>query len=159
MGFQRIQLGNKYPQQNHSKSILFNLEKDNNDLSEKIPINYTVEHCSIREDSIIDTVDTGFGGNNTIHQDCKNPEYKIPLYKENYLGEFKEETEKIKVRENLEIYSKTEVNKIISEIIANDSGTFITKLEVEQMIENLDFVDSTLRAKANYDIPNNLFKL
>lgn len=113
----------------------------------------------IRQDSIMDTVETGFGEINTLIKDCPKPKYKTPLYKESFLSEFKNESEKQKVRDNLGVYSKQDINKIISEIIANDSGTFITKQEVEQLIANLDFVDSTLKAQVNYDIPNNLFKL
>lgn len=174
MGLQKISQGNQTYQQ---KSML-SLQKSENDsysvygklLNKEAPIStrfihndkpvISPEQCCVKEkNSIMDTIDTGFGGNNTIIQECSKPKYKVPLYKENYLSEFKEETEKAKARENLEIYSKQEVNKLVSEIVANDTGTFITILEVKEMLEDLDFVDSTLKGKANYDIPNNLFKL
>lgn len=107
----------------------------------------------------MDSIDTGFGETNVIVKDCPKPQYKIPLYKENYLGEFKGETEKAKARENLGVYGKEEVNKIIASIISNDTSTFVTKKEVSEMLEDLDFVSSTLRAYAYYNIPNNLFQL
>ena len=37
--------------------------------------------------------------------------------------------------------------------------SFIKKEEVEKMIADLDFVNSTLKAFADYQIPENLFKL
>lgn len=185
MGLQKIQLGSKIPQQNFSKSLLSVSEPEkpscnivytespflettvstgfvHNDKPVVAPPPPQFDQKSpshIKEDSIIDTIDTGFGENNTISQDCPKPEYKVPLYKENYLSEFKGETEKAMARENLGVYGKSDINRIVSEIIANDTSTFITVVEVEKMLENLDFVNSTLRAQVNYDIPNNLFRL
>lgn len=135
-----------------------NLEDSIIDSSQNTEIEF--ETCP-KFDNNLEDFNTGFGANNDVHfkDICKKPDLKVPLYKENYLSEFKEETEKTIARENLDVYSKLDVNRIVSEIIANDTSTFITVEGVEKMLEELDFVDSTLRAKVNYDIPENLFKL
>lgn len=111
------------------------------------------------EDSVIDSMDTGFGENNTISQDCPKPQYKTHLFKENHLSEFKSETEKALVRYNIGVYSKTEVHDLVSHIISDGTASFVTKEQVEDMMDQLDFVDSTLRAYAIYDIPTKLFPL
>lgn len=107
------------------------------------------------EDSIIENVDTGFGCTNQLVKDPPKPTYKSHLCKENYLGEFKAESEKALARENLGIYSKEEINSFIENIINNS----LTKQEVQGMIASLDFVNSSLKSFADYQIPNNLFKL
>ena len=108
-------------------------------------------------DSVIGSIDTGFGCDNQIVVDCPKPKYKTHLCKENYLGEFKTESEKTLARNNLGIYSKEEIDKIVGQIVENNN--LITRKEVQNMIANLDFVDSTLKSYADYQIPNNLFKL
>ena len=110
-------------------------------------------------DSVIGSIDTGFGCDNQIVIDCPKPKYKTHLCKENYLGEFKTESEKTLARNNLGVYSKEEIDKIVGQIIENNNNNFITRKEVQNMIANLDFVDSTLKSYADYQIPNNLFKL
>ena len=108
-------------------------------------------------DSVIGSIDTGFGCDNQIVIDCPKPKYKTHLCKENYLGEFKTESEKTLARNNLGIYSKEEIDRIVGQIVENNN--LITRKEVQNMIANLDFVDSTLKSYADYQIPNNLFKL
>ena len=142
------------------KRIITYTESDNLTTTFDTGFNPVIEEVDYKcqENSIIDSVDTGFGNNNTIIKECPKPEYKTPLYKENHLSEFKNETEKELVRHNLGVYSKKEVNKLISHIIVGDvSGNFITKDEVTVMLE--DFVGSTQQTYAPYDIPNNLFPL
>ena len=109
-------------------------------------------------DSVIGSIDTGFGCDNQIVIDCPKPKYKTHLCKENYLGEFKTESEKTLARNNLGVYSKEEIDKIVGQIVENNNNNFITRKEVQNMIANLDFVDSTLKSYADYQIPNNLFK-
>ncbi len=109
-------------------------------------------------DSVLESVDTGFGCSNQIVIDCPKPKYKTHLCKENYLGEFKTESEKTLARTNLGIYSKEEIDKIVGKII-EENNNFVTEKEVQNMIANLDFVDSTLKSYVDYQIPNNLFKL
>lgn len=109
-------------------------------------------------DSVIGSIDTGFGCDNQIVIDCPKPKYKTHLCKENYLGEFKTESEKTLARNNLGVYSKEEIDKIVGQIVENNNN-FVTRKEVQNMIANLDFVDSTLKSYADYQIPNNLFKL
>lgn len=109
-------------------------------------------------DSIIDNIDTGFGCENQVVIDCPKPKFKTHLCKENYLGEFKAESEKALARNNLGVYSKKEIDEIVGKIII-DNKNFVTKKEVENMISDLDFVNSTLRSYADYQIPNDLFKL
>lgn len=115
------------------------------------------EDCKLPiDDSIIDSINTGFGETNVIIKDC--PKYKIPLFKENYLNEFESDTEKVLIRHNIDVYSKKEVNDLISHIVVGDvSGNFVTKDNLDMVLE--DFVSSTLRSYALYDIPNNLFPL
>ena len=110
-------------------------------------------------DSVIGSVDTGFGCDNQLIRECPKPKYKTHLCKENYLGEFKTESEKTLARTNLGVYSKEEIDKIVGQIVENNNNNFITRKEVQNMIANLDFVDSTPKSYADYQIPNNLFKL
>lgn len=105
------------------------------------------------------TVDTGFGECNRVELDRPKPQYKTPLYKENYLGEFQVETEKELARNNLGVYSKESVNALIERIVEGGTTNFVTKTEVQEMIDDLDFVNSTLKSQADYSIPKNLFKL
>ena len=112
-------------------------------------------------DSVIGSVDTGFGCDNQLIRECPKPKYKTHLCKENYLGEFKTESEKTLARTNLGVYSKEEIDRIVGQIVENNNNNnnFITKEEVQNMIADLDFVDSTLKSYVDYQIPNNLFKL
>lgn len=109
-------------------------------------------------DSVIGSVDTGFGCDNQLIRECPKPKYKTHLCKENYLGEFKTESEKTLARTNLGVYSKEEIDRIVGQIVENNNNNFITKKEVQNMIADLDFVDSTLKSYVDYQIPNNLFK-
>ena len=70
-------------------------------------------------DSVIGSIDTGFGCDNQIVIDCPKPKYKTHLCKENYLGEFKTESEKTLARNNLGVYSKEEIDKIVGQIVEN----------------------------------------
>ena len=65
-------------------------------------------------DSVIGSIDTGFGCDNQIVIDCPKPKYKTHLCKENYLGEFKTESEKTLARNNLGIYSKEEIDSTVN---------------------------------------------
>ena len=105
----------------------------------------------------MDTVETGFGFEGVLIKDCLKPKYKTHLAKENYLSEFSAPTEKALVRANLGVYSKEEVDKLVIGKISTES--FITKEQVTEMMADLDFVDSTLKAYADYIIPSNLLKL
>ena len=110
-------------------------------------------------DSIIENVDTGFGPEQIISiPDCPKKKHYTHLYKENYLGEFKEESEKALARYNLGVYSKTEIDNIVSKII-QENNNFVTKSEVQGMLQELDFVNSVLKSYVDYQIPDNLFKL
>jgi hypothetical protein len=77
------------------------------------PIVEFKQNCQKHEDSIISSIDTGFGECKTIEKDCPKPIYKSHLYKENYLSEFKTETEKELVRSHLGVYGKSETITII----------------------------------------------
>lgn len=113
----------------------------------------------IKEDSVIDTVDTGFGAENKVLVECAKPEYKTPLFKENYLGEFKTNIEKQNARNNLEVYSKQEVSEIVYKIINSATTNIVTKEYVDEKVKNLDFTTSVLKSQVSYNIPTNLFKL
>lgn len=124
-----------------------------------IDLNTTIINCQIpiikNPNSVIDIIETGFGCSQQVIVD-KHPKYKSHLCKENYLGEFKTEIEKALARENLGIYSKEEIDKVVGDIL---NKNFVTKEEVEGMFEQLDFVDSILKSYANYQIPDDLFEL
>lgn len=124
------------------------------------PIQPPKLNCNIQkgQDSIIDSVDTGFGCSNQAVVDCPKPKYKSHLCKENYLGEFKQESEKELARNNLGVYSKKEIDLIVGQIIIENNG-FVTKSQVQKMINDADFVNSTLRSYVDYQIPDSLFKL
>lgn len=110
-------------------------------------------------DSIIEDVETGFGPEQTITiPDCPKKKHFTHLYKENYLGEFKEESEKALARYNLGVYSKAEIDEVVSKIV-QENDNFVTKSQVEGMLQELDFVDSVLKSYADYQIPSDLFKL
>lgn len=119
--------------------------------------------CSCKKgenkDSIMDSVSTGLGTENTVIIECPEPKFKIPLCKDNFLGEFENAIEKQLARYNLGVYSKEEVDAAITKVVNINITNLATKAEVETMINNLDFVDSTLKALADYQIPNDLFKL
>lgn len=135
---------------------------ENNIVEESTPVIELIE-CSCNkdknEDSIIDSVKTGLSTENTVIIECPEPQYKIPLCKDNYLGEFENPIEKQLARYNLGVYSKEEVDNVVSKIININTANLATKKEVETMISQLDFVDSKLKAVADYQIPNDLFEL
>lgn len=106
------------------------------------------------------TIDSGFGCDDKLTINCPKPELHTHLCKENYLGEFKEESEKALARDNLGVYSKDEVSKVLADVVANiDTSIFITKKEVYNLVENLDFVNSSIKANIDYEIPEQLFSL
>lgn len=112
-----------------------------------------------RKDSILDTVNTGFGSSNLLVKDCQVPKFKQILYKEDYLSVFTTETEKELARNNLGVVGVTEVTKLVKDLVKKDIESFITTEKVEEMIKGLDFVDSKLNSRVDYQIPDKLFKL
>ena len=142
IGFQTIMIEKEKP-----------IEKEPNIVIEKVP---AISCTSTNKESIQDTVNTGFGEQNIIIKEC--PQFKIPLYKENYLGEFKTPMEKVLARKNLEVYSKQEIDDAVSKVLSIDLSIFITKSEVQKILNNLDFVDANIKAYVDYKIPDNLFK-
>ena len=110
------------------------------------------------EESVKDTIDTGFG-QGTLHKECPTPELVEYLIKGNHLSEFKTDIDKELARQNLGVYSSTKVDQLLQEITNSVGSIYVTKMEVTQMINNLDFVNSTLKSYAPYEVPNNLFRL
>lgn len=168
-------VGDNLSYQSSSKSMLSTIKIDNNDVEDQCSIsnNFIIEKSSLKtesgieiqqknsinqKDSIINFIDTGFGECKTIEKVCPKPTFKSHLYKENYLNEFKTETEKALIRNHLGIYGKSETVALIKQEIDN-CQSFIKKEEVKEMITNLDFVNSTLKAFVDYQIPEKLFKL
>ena len=113
----------------------------------------------VNKDSIIDKINTGFGCDNTLHKDCPKPQVHQYLCKENFLGEFKTELEKQLARDNLNIYSKTQIDRFIKDLSGVDLSSYITKDYFNEAIQNLDYVKSSLKSNIDYNIPENLFKL
>ena len=60
---------------------------------------------------------------------------------------------------NLNVYSKIQIDQFIKDITNVDTSSFITRDEVTNMIQDLDFVKSTLKSQIDYNIPENLFNL
>lgn len=112
-----------------------------------------------RKDSILDSVDTGFGEYNILLKDCPNTKFKQPLFKENYLSDFVSETEKQLVRNNLGVIGEAEVTKLVKDLVTKDISSFITIEKIEELLQDLDFVDSKVNSYADYTIPDKLFKL
>ena len=121
--------------------------------------NDTIMSPPRRKDSILHTVNTGYGESNILIKDCPKTQFKTPLFKEDYLDVFVSETEKEIVRNNLGVIGKPEVTKLVKELVAKDIESFITIDKVEELIGGLDFVDSELESLADYTIPDKLFKL
>ena len=148
------------------------IEEENNSIKKTVKTGYdtdeviseeqTIPTISIDditfEESVKETIDTGFG-QGTLHKECPTPELVEYLSKGNHLSEFKTDTDKELARQNLEVYSSTQVNKLLEQITNSVGSIYVTKKEVMQIIDNLDFVDSTLKSYANYEIPSNLFRL
>ena len=148
------------------------IEEENNSIKKTVKTGYdtdevisekpTIPTISIDdvtfEESVKDTIDTGFG-QGTLHKECPTPELVEYLSKGNHLSEFKTNTDKELARQNLEVYSSTQVNKLLEQITNSVGSIYVTKKEVMQIVDNLDFVDSTLKSYANYEIPSNLFRL
>lgn len=110
------------------------------------------------EESVKETIDTGYG-EGTMHKECPQPELVEYLRQDRHLSEFRTETDKELARQNLGVYSSTKVDQLLKEITNSVGSIYVTKTEVSQMIDSLDFVNSTLKAYANYEIPANLFRL
>ena len=110
------------------------------------------------EESVKETIDTGYG-EGTIHKECPSPKLVEYLRQDLHLGEFRTDTDKELARQNLGVYSSTKVDQLLKEITNSVGSIYVTKTEVSQMINSLDFVNSTLKAYANYEIPANLFRL
>lgn len=148
------------------------IEEENNSIKKTVKTGYdtdevisekpTIPTISVDditfEESVKDTIDTGFG-QGTLHKECPTPELVEYLSKGNHLSEFKTDTDKELARQNLEVYSSTQVNKLLEQITNSVGSIYVTKKEVMQIVDNLDFVDSTLKSYANYEIPSNLFRL
>ena len=110
------------------------------------------------EESVKETIDTGFG-EGTLHKECPEPELVEYLRKDKHLSEFKTETDKELARQNLGVYSSTKIDQLLKDITNSVGSIYVTKSELAVELGQLDFVDSTLKAYANYEIPSNLFRL
>jgi hypothetical protein len=69
------------------------------------------------------------------------------------------ETEKELVRNNLGVVGVSEVTKMVKDLVKEDVESFITIERVEELIGDLDFVDSKINSRVDYVIPDKLFKL
>lgn len=112
-----------------------------------------------KNESIKNTVNTGFNKADQLVVDCPEHSLVTPLLKENFLSEFREKTEKQLARQNLDIYSRTEVDNLVNYNITLINNNFVKKSELENIIEGLGYVDSTLKSYIDYQIPEELFKL
>lgn len=113
----------------------------------------------LNKDSIIDKINTGFGCDNALHKECPKPQWHQHLCKENFLGEFKTELEKQLARDNLNVYSKVQIDEFIKNLSGVDLSSFITKDAFNEAIQDLDYVKSSLKSNIDYNIPENLFTI
>lgn len=132
-------LGSETPQQNISKQ--------------------SCKQKTFRKDSILESIETGFGSGNFLLKDCPDTKFKIPLFKEDYLSDFVSETEKRLVRSNLGLVGVSEVTEIVDDLVKEKVESFITIEKAEELISQLDMVDAKLNSNADYKIPDKLFKL
>lgn len=103
-------------------------------------------------ESVKESVDTGYGKDDKLHVVCTPPKRVTYLAVENYLSEFHAESEKKLARSNLGVYSIEEVNNVVAVNLSN----YVTK---EEFHSSQQGVDSTLKAYADYQIPETLFTL
>lgn len=148
------------------------IEEDNGSIKKSVKTGYETDEVATPErpipsvdiddvtfeESVKETVDTGFG-EGTLHKECPQPELVEYLRQDKHLSEFRTETDKELARQNLGVYSSTKVDQLLKEITNSVGSIYVTKTEINQMISDLDFVNSTLKAYANYEIPNNLFRI
>ena len=113
----------------------------------------------LNKDSIIDKINTGFGCDNALHKECPKPQWHQHLCKENFLGEFKTELEKQLARDNLNVYSKVQIDEFIKNLSGVDLSSYITKDYFNEAIQDLDYVKSSLKSNIDYNIPENLFTI
>lgn len=146
MGTIKLQLGGNPPQQNCLNSLENKKSKCSPTLS------YFPN--SDNEDSIIDSINTGFGEQNTLTKECFKPSFKSHLFKENFLGEFQTDFEKSLARKNIKACGELEVKEIISHVISKTE--FLSKKDVLNMIEDLGHVTALHSRNIYYDIPNEL---
>jgi hypothetical protein len=109
-------LGTLVPQQNYK------IEKP------KVPCKTSCEILHQNEDSIMETIDSGFGTCNILVKQCSKPRLLSVLYKENYFSEFESDIEKQIVRNNLNVYSKNETDEALARLISKNS--LVSKSEV-----------------------------
>ena len=132
------------------------------DTDEVTPPQQTIQTVDVAditfEESVKGTVDTGFG-EGTLHKECPESELVEYLRKDKHLSEFRTETDKELARQNLGVYSSTKIDQLLKEITNSVGSIYVTKNELDVAINSLDFVDSKLKAYANYEVPANLFRL
>jgi hypothetical protein len=144
--YDTINLG--YDKESSSEIKKIHKEEDSSSIKPiEIELTKVIKTNSRNENSVIDKLDTGFGCENTLVIEKPFPKFHTHLCKENYLGEFKSSSEKQMARNNLEVYSIDEIDKLLANIL----------LDSTEIVGKLDFVNSTEKSYANYDIPNNLF--
>ena len=112
-----------------------------------------------RKDSILSSVSTGFGETNVLIKECEAHQFKTPLFKEDYLSVFTSETEKRLIRDNLGILDQDDVTSMVKNLVTEEIDSFITIEKVEELLDDLSFVDSELKSLVDYTIPDKLFKL
>lgn len=110
------------------------------------------------KESIKDTIQTGFGADNQLHNNCPKQNLITYISKENYLSEFESPTEKKLARNNLDVYSKEETLNLIKGISSDNAENFVTKQELIKTIDQLEYVDSSDPYTVDYQIPSHLFK-
>lgn len=103
-----VLLGDLQVQNVPKDSIMEFIKGTEMDLSSLSNFQCNIAHSN---ESNLDQFNTGFGNQNDLHyqDECQIHEAQIPLYKQNYLREFKTEEEKAAARHALGLYNKGDV--------------------------------------------------
>ena len=121
-------------------------------------------------ESVKNTISTGFAKNDQLGLECKKPTIVTYLIKDNYLSEFEKETEKQLARYNLGVYSKQEVEQLTKNLQNTINKLYVSRetmetrlqetiQEINNIIKSKEYVDSKLKSRVNYSIPEALFIL
>ena len=121
-------------------------------------------------ESVKNTISTGFAKNDQLGLECKKPTIVTYLIKDNYLSEFEKETEKQLARYNLDVYSKQEVEQLTKNLQNTINKLYVSRetmetrlqetvQEINNIIKSKEYVDSKLKSRVNYSIPEALFIL
>ena len=105
------------------------------------------------------TFNTGFGASNELHyqDNCKKPTLHTPLYKENFLSEFKTKEDKALARKSLGIqnYEDVVVNQTLTTDSSEPSKQQLLTPAIKKLLQGNSFFSPITVTKAVYDQQGN----